>query len=84
MVDPRSTRAYKLEKENRALKKEIERLNNIINKTKQELLNKKEIIEESKYFKLVYYIDWNMQHTWDKRIVCKIDEIINIIDEVNK
>ena len=31
MIDPRSTRAYKLEKENRELKKEIERLNNIIN-----------------------------------------------------
>ena len=27
MIDPRSTRAYKLEKENRELKKEIERLN---------------------------------------------------------
>lgn len=30
MIDPRSTRAYKLEKENRELKKEKERLNNII------------------------------------------------------
>lgn len=30
MIDPRSTKAYKLEKENRELRNEIERLNNII------------------------------------------------------
>lgn len=64
--------------------KEIERLNNIINEVKQKLLNKKDIVEKSKYFKLVYYTDWNMKHEWDKRIVDKIDEIINIIDEENK
>ena len=63
---------------------EIERLNNIINKVKQQLLNKKDIVEKSKYFKLVYYTDWNMEHEWDKSIVDKIDEIINIIDEDNK
>lgn len=64
--------------------KEIYRLNNIINKIKQQLLNKKDIVEKSKYFKLVYYIDWNMKHEWDKTIVEKIDEIINIIEEANK
>ena len=64
--------------------KEIDRLNNIINKIKQQLLNKKDIVEKSKYFKLVYYIDWNMKHEWDKTIVEKIDEIINIIEEANK
>lgn len=66
------------------LKLEIERLNNIINKVKQQLLNKKDIVEKSKYFKLVYYTDWNIEHEWDKSIVDKIDEIINIIDEENK
>lgn len=30
MIDPRSTRAYKLEKKNKELKKEIERLNKLI------------------------------------------------------
>jgi len=69
--------------ENR-LFKENKRLNNIINKVKQQLLNKKDIVEKSKYFKLVYYTDWNMEHEWDKSIVDKIDEIINIIDEENK
>lgn len=64
--------------------KEIDRLNNIINEVKLQLLNKKDIVEKSKYFKLVYYIDWNMKHEWDKRIANKIDEIINIIDEENK
>ena len=66
------------------LLEEIEKLNNIINKVKQQLLNKKDIVEKSKYFKLVYYTDWNMEHEWDKSIVDKIDEIINIIDEENK
>lgn len=66
------------------LQQEIERLNNITNKVKQQLLNKKDIVEKSKYFKLVYYTDWNMEHEWDKSIVDKIDEIINIIDEENK
>ena len=65
-------------------KVEIDKLNNIINKIKQQLLNKKDIVEKSKYFKLVYYIDWNMKHEWDKTIVEKIDEIINIIEEANK
>ena len=77
------------QKENRyqaiqVILQEIERLNNIINKVKQQLLNKKDIVEKSKYFKLVYYTDWNMEHEWDKSIVDKIDEIINIIDEENK
>ena len=63
---------------------EYDRLNNIINKIKQQLLNKKDIVEKSKYFKLVYYIDWNMKHEWDKTIVEKIDEIINIIEGANK
>lgn len=35
MIDKRSTRAYKLEKENRELKKEIERLNNITNEIRK-------------------------------------------------
>jgi len=39
MIDPRSTRAYKLEKENKELKKEIERLNNIINKLEKMMKN---------------------------------------------
>ena len=38
MIDSRSTKAYKLEKENRELKKEKERLNNIINEF-EKLLN---------------------------------------------
>lgn len=33
MIDPRSTKAYKLEKENKELREETERLNNIINRT---------------------------------------------------
>ena len=37
MIDKRSTKAYKLEKENRELKKEIERLNNIINELEKTL-----------------------------------------------
>lgn len=37
MIDLRSTKAYKLEKENRYLKKEMERLNNIINELEKEL-----------------------------------------------
>lgn len=74
----------KLEKTVENTLNEIDRLNNIINKIKQQLLNKKDIVEKSKYFKLVYYIDWNMKHEWDKTIVEKIDEIINIIEEANK
>lgn len=39
MIDKRSTKAYKLEKENRELKKEIERLNNIINEIEKDIKN---------------------------------------------
>ena len=43
MIDPRSTRAYKLEKENRELKKEIGRLNNRVKQLEKSIMisNKK-------------------------------------------
>ena len=44
MIDRRTTKAYKLEKENKELKKEIERLNNIIN----EAIN---YIDDNTYYK---------------------------------
>ena len=60
------------------LKEKNKKSNDIIEKLKQELLDKKNIVEKSKYFKLVY-TDEEMEHIWDKTIINKMDEIIEIL-----
>ena len=60
------------------LKEKNKKSNDIIEKLKRELLDKKNIVEKSKYFKLVY-TDEEMEHIWDKTIINKMDEIIEIL-----
>lgn len=70
MIDPRSTRAYKLEKENRELKKEIELLRNgnditkIINDNvvflKYQRAQQEKINELYSDLKTLWIVLWNM------------------------
>lgn len=66
------------DKEIEELKEKNKKSNDIIKKIKRELLDKKNIVEKSKYFKLVY-TDEEMEHIWDKTIINKMDEIIETL-----
>lgn len=79
MIDPRSTRAYKLEKENREVKKEIERLNNIVEEYKNANEYHQNIIHELETMKQP-----NQLYSENVKLRAENNRLNNIINEYTK
>lgn len=85
MIDTRSTRAYKLEKENRELKKEIERLNNIISELEKDMIERyhKEIDYQSKIMQSdLMHGDYPVSYYYAEQNEKLLNYYLNILKEL--
>lgn len=81
MIDPRSTKAYKLEKENRELKKEIEKLKEESISLKQRNEKAIEYLLKNKLYCFKYDDEELFEITTDKKAK---DDLLNILQGADK